>query len=150
MPQGSKAADGKKHILLNAFDMSTIGHLSPGQWKVCDTQTQLQEIDLSLTSCMWLHQEGKYTLRNSDTGALIMGNSPYCAAMHVAKSPLMVSSIDAGLKPPARLGRQVAILAVQYCQLETVHIRVHFRVSLDSANSLSCSMPSWSFFLASH
>lgn len=51
MPQGSKAADGKKHILLNAFDMSTIGHLSPGQWKVCDTQTQLQEIDLSLTSC---------------------------------------------------------------------------------------------------
>lgn len=24
----------KKHILLNAFDMSTIGHLSPGQWKV--------------------------------------------------------------------------------------------------------------------
>lgn len=25
---------GKKHILLNAFDMSTIGHLSPGQWKV--------------------------------------------------------------------------------------------------------------------
>lgn len=26
--------NGKKHILLNAFDMSTIGHLSPGQWKV--------------------------------------------------------------------------------------------------------------------
>lgn len=25
---------GKKHILLNAFDMSTVGHLSPGQWKV--------------------------------------------------------------------------------------------------------------------
>jgi hypothetical protein len=25
----------KKHILLNAFDMSgTLGHLSPGQWKV--------------------------------------------------------------------------------------------------------------------
>lgn len=24
----------KKQILLNAFDMSTIGHLSPGQWKV--------------------------------------------------------------------------------------------------------------------
>lgn len=27
--------NGTKHILLNAFDMSTIGHLSPGQWKVC-------------------------------------------------------------------------------------------------------------------
>lgn len=26
---------GKKQILLNAFDMSTVGHLSPGQWKVC-------------------------------------------------------------------------------------------------------------------
>ncbi|KAG8166090.1 hypothetical protein KVR01_004642 [Diaporthe batatas] len=25
--------NGRKHILLNAFDMSTIGHLSPGQWK---------------------------------------------------------------------------------------------------------------------
>jgi hypothetical protein len=24
----------KKHIILNAFDMSTVGHLSPGQWKV--------------------------------------------------------------------------------------------------------------------
>lgn len=27
-------AGTKKHILLNAFDMSTVGHLSPGQWKV--------------------------------------------------------------------------------------------------------------------
>lgn len=26
--------NGKKQILLNAFDMSTVGHLSPGQWKV--------------------------------------------------------------------------------------------------------------------
>ncbi|KAI1496942.1 HK97 family phage prohead protease [Biscogniauxia marginata] len=25
--------NGKKHILINAFDMSTIGHISPGQWK---------------------------------------------------------------------------------------------------------------------
>lgn len=24
----------KKQILLNAFDMCTVGHLSPGQWKV--------------------------------------------------------------------------------------------------------------------
>lgn len=28
--------NGKKQIFLNAFDMSTVGHLSPGQWKVCD------------------------------------------------------------------------------------------------------------------
>jgi hypothetical protein len=31
---GSAANNGKKQILLNAFDMSTVGHLSPGQWKV--------------------------------------------------------------------------------------------------------------------
>lgn len=32
--QDGSASAGKKHILLNAFDMSTVGHLSPGQWKV--------------------------------------------------------------------------------------------------------------------
>ncbi|KAK1760310.1 luciferase-like domain-containing protein [Echria macrotheca] len=36
-PNGSNGHHGlgnnKKHILLNAFDMSTVGHLSPGQWK---------------------------------------------------------------------------------------------------------------------
>lgn len=31
---GSVNDTGKKQILLNAFDMSTVGHLSPGQWKV--------------------------------------------------------------------------------------------------------------------
>jgi hypothetical protein len=24
----------KKQIILNAFDMSTVGHMAPGQWKV--------------------------------------------------------------------------------------------------------------------
>lgn len=34
---GHEVPGGKKQILLNAFDMSTVGHLSPGQWKVgCD------------------------------------------------------------------------------------------------------------------
>ncbi|KAI1460809.1 nitrilotriacetate monooxygenase component A [Annulohypoxylon moriforme] len=27
------SSEEKKHIFLNAFDMSTVGHLSPGQWK---------------------------------------------------------------------------------------------------------------------
>lgn len=31
---GPERINGKKQILLNAFDMSTVGHLSPGQWKV--------------------------------------------------------------------------------------------------------------------
>lgn len=30
----AKNGQRKKQILLNAFDMSTVGHLSPGQWKV--------------------------------------------------------------------------------------------------------------------
>ncbi|KAF7562606.1 hypothetical protein G7046_g1512 [Stylonectria norvegica] len=29
----NRLGNGKKHVILNAFDMSTIGHLSPGQWK---------------------------------------------------------------------------------------------------------------------
>lgn len=32
--QNGAAGGSKKHILINAFDMSTVGHLSPGQWKV--------------------------------------------------------------------------------------------------------------------
>lgn len=31
--ENSNLANGRKQIILNAFDMSTIGHLSPGQWK---------------------------------------------------------------------------------------------------------------------
>lgn len=37
LPTQNRSRDlgnGKNHILLNAFDMSTIGHMSPGQWKV--------------------------------------------------------------------------------------------------------------------
>lgn len=34
--------NGKKQIFLNAFDMSTVGHLSPGQWKVCDVYNSQQ------------------------------------------------------------------------------------------------------------
>lgn len=37
VPQGDgsdQLGNGKKQIFLNAFDMSTVGHLSPGQWKV--------------------------------------------------------------------------------------------------------------------
>lgn len=30
---GTNGHKKKKQILLNAFDMSTVGHLSPGQWK---------------------------------------------------------------------------------------------------------------------
>ncbi|KAI4601547.1 hypothetical protein KJ359_011677 [Pestalotiopsis sp. 9143b] len=30
---GGVLGNGKKQIFLNAFDMSTVGHLSPGQWK---------------------------------------------------------------------------------------------------------------------
>ncbi|GJC88916.1 dimethyl-sulfide monooxygenase [Colletotrichum liriopes] len=42
------SAGGKKQILLNAFDMSTVGHLSPGQWKVRGSQVQ-NPVDKSAT-----------------------------------------------------------------------------------------------------
>lgn len=32
--QNDEPREAQKKILLNAFDMSTVGHLSPGQWKV--------------------------------------------------------------------------------------------------------------------
>lgn len=51
MADGTAQADGqhdlgngRKHILLNAFDMSTIGHLSPGQWKVSTCISQAQQV----------------------------------------------------------------------------------------------------------
>lgn len=44
MPSHTNGANGyhaeKKHILLNAFDMSTVGHLSPGQWKVSHSESR--------------------------------------------------------------------------------------------------------------
>lgn len=45
---GLADGNGKKHILLNAFDMSTVGHLSPGQWKV-GLASELEK-DATLTS----------------------------------------------------------------------------------------------------
>lgn len=40
--QNGPAGTGKKHILLNAFDMSTVGHLSPGQWKVSGIRIEVE------------------------------------------------------------------------------------------------------------
>jgi hypothetical protein len=43
-PTAVRNGQSKKEILLNAFDMSTVGHLSPGQWKVSKhCQIVLQE-----------------------------------------------------------------------------------------------------------
>lgn len=39
----SNGSHVRKQILLNAFDMSTVGHLSPGQWKVRDNGTGVPE-----------------------------------------------------------------------------------------------------------
>lgn len=43
-PSRNDASKGKKQILLNAFDMSTVGHLSPGQWKVSHQHTNISFI----------------------------------------------------------------------------------------------------------
>lgn len=39
----SNGESKKPHILLNAFDMSTVGHLSPGQWKVCPDAAEKED-----------------------------------------------------------------------------------------------------------
>lgn len=41
------AQNGKKKIILNAFDMSTVGHLSPGQWKVSMRESVLSWLELT-------------------------------------------------------------------------------------------------------
>jgi hypothetical protein len=42
----STSVNGKKHILINAFDMYTVGHLSPGQWKVSCADVIERRIEL--------------------------------------------------------------------------------------------------------
>jgi hypothetical protein len=44
---GAEGSQPQKQILLNAFDMSTVGHLSPGQWKVRKSLENLFEIALN-------------------------------------------------------------------------------------------------------
>lgn len=39
---GPKIRSPKKQILLNAFDMSTVGHLSVGHWKVSKALFKIQ------------------------------------------------------------------------------------------------------------
>jgi hypothetical protein len=42
--------NGRKKIILNAFDMSTVGHLSPGQWKVSVIRSQSYTLGFQLTN----------------------------------------------------------------------------------------------------
>lgn len=58
---GHEVPQGKKQILLNAFDMSTVGHLSPGQWKVSIHLPPLYNLQQKLTQ----HRTPKTNLRRS-------------------------------------------------------------------------------------
>jgi hypothetical protein len=60
----AKGDTPKRHILLNAFDMSTVGHLSPGQWKVSSI---IREASLKLT----VIQESGRQIRNKAKAELL-------------------------------------------------------------------------------
>lgn len=60
--------NGRKHIILNAFDMSTIGHLSPGQWKdPKDRSTQKRRLDYWIDLAKLLERGGINALFLADT-----------------------------------------------------------------------------------
>ncbi|OIW24557.1 xenobiotic compound monooxygenase, DszA family [Coniochaeta ligniaria NRRL 30616] len=60
--------NGKKHILLNAFDMSTIGHLSPGQWKnPVDKSTTKRDLEYWIELAKLLERGGINALFLADT-----------------------------------------------------------------------------------
>ncbi|GME32764.1 putative xenobiotic compound family protein [Neofusicoccum parvum] len=58
----------KKHVLLNAFDMSTVGHLSPGQWKnPNDRSAHKRKLDYWIDLAKLLERGGINALFLADT-----------------------------------------------------------------------------------
>ncbi|KIH87019.1 hypothetical protein SPBR_08956 [Sporothrix brasiliensis 5110] len=69
---GTKAAhdlgNGKTQIFLNAFDMSTVGHLSPGQWKnPKDKSATKRKLDYWIDLAKTLERGGINALFLADT-----------------------------------------------------------------------------------
>lgn len=68
----------KKKILINAFDMSTVGHLSPGQWKnPKDESAKKRKLDYWINLAKLLDRGGINALFLADTygGYDTFGNS---------------------------------------------------------------------------
>lgn len=62
------ASKPKKKILINAFDMSTIGHLSPGQWKnPTDRSAHKRKLDYWIDLAKLLERGGINALFLADT-----------------------------------------------------------------------------------
>jgi hypothetical protein len=69
-PNGSTngASAPKKKVLLNAFDMSTVGHLSPGQWKnPKDRSATKRKLDYWIDLAKLLERGGINALFLADT-----------------------------------------------------------------------------------
>ncbi|ODM23142.1 hypothetical protein SI65_00731 [Aspergillus cristatus] len=65
---GHEVRQGKKQILLNAFDMSTVGHLSPGQWKnPNDKSATKRKLDYWIELAQLLERGGINALFLADT-----------------------------------------------------------------------------------
>ena len=70
--------NAKKQILLNAFDMSTVGHLSPGQWKVSIT---LSKEELNLTT-LRIQRTNPQPSENWIIGSIWQSYSNVAISMH--------------------------------------------------------------------
>ncbi|KAF2786371.1 Nitrilotriacetate monooxygenase component A/pristinamycin IIA synthase subunit A [Melanomma pulvis-pyrius CBS 109.77] len=65
---GANSAPPRKKILINAFDMSTVGHLSPGQWKnPKDRSAEKRKLDYWVDLAKLLERGGINALFLADT-----------------------------------------------------------------------------------
>jgi hypothetical protein len=77
----------KKKILINAFDMSTVGHLSPGQWKnPKDKSASKRKLDYWIDLAKLLERGGINAVFLADTyGGMADDRSYNCALTKLFK-----------------------------------------------------------------
>lgn len=76
---GPVNGNGKKQILLNAFDMSTVGHLSPGQWKVLSLCSH--SLQPTRTDRHRIPKTSQQQSADSTTGSIWQSSSSAAASM---------------------------------------------------------------------
>lgn len=84
-----------KEILINAFDMSTIGHLSPGQWKVskrkysaptATTDNHRTQATSQLQSASWITGSISQSYLKRVTSMLCFWPTHMAAMIHTSKA----------------------------------------------------------------
>ncbi|ROV98418.1 hypothetical protein VMCG_07107 [Cytospora schulzeri] len=106
--------DGKKkHILLNAFDMSTIGHLSPGQWKnPKDKSATKRDLEYWIELAKLLERGGINALFLADTygGYDTYEAQPISAMAAVTKNLAFGITASTSFEPPFLLAKRFSTL----------------------------------------